>query len=57
MSLHLLSPLPLLFVGFEKNAEMLIERGADVNAVNKQNNSALMGAAVTGNYIPILVVK
>lgn len=34
---------------FEKIAQMLIERGADVNAVNDKNYSALIISTLKGN--------
>lgn len=38
-----------LFLGFEEITRMLIEKGANVNAVNEDNNSALVLAIVEGN--------
>lgn len=35
--------------GHESIAKLLIENGANVNAVNKNNNSALISAALNGN--------
>lgn len=40
--------MPILFIGFDKIARMLIDKGADVNVVNSKNNSALILAALTG---------
>lgn len=36
-------------IGFEKIVQMLIEKGANVNAVNKENDSALISASSKGN--------
>lgn len=36
-------------IGFEKGVEILIEKGASVNAVNKDNNSALIFAGWKGS--------
>lgn len=38
-----------VLLGFERIVRMLIERGANVNAVNSGHNSALIYAAVNGN--------
>lgn len=35
-------------IGFETIVQMLIEKGANVNAVNEDNNSALIYAALEG---------
>lgn len=39
------------FIGFEKIVQMLIEKGADVNAVNEDNFSAIIYAANRGNNV------
>lgn len=41
-------PLSIKTLGFEKIGRMLIEKGANVNAVNKNNDSALLIAAFKG---------
>lgn len=38
-----------LIIGFERIVEMLIEKGANINAVNRDNNSALILAAKNSN--------
>lgn len=38
-------------IGFEKIAQILIENGANVNAVDQQIDSALIVAATFGNII------
>lgn len=48
----------LLFIGLEKIAQILIENGAMVNAVNQDKNSALNIAALKGyisNYMYIVI--
>lgn len=37
------------FLGYAKIVQLLIQNGADVNAVNEDSNSALIYAAVNGN--------
>lgn len=37
------------FVGYEKIAKMLIEKGANINAVNEDNNSPLLWAVFAGD--------
>lgn len=44
-----------LFKGFEKIVQMLIEKGAHVNAVNEDGNSALIFAVLEGNISNIFV--
>ena len=39
-----------LFLGFDKIVQLLIEKGANVNAVNKVENSALIYAATKGSF-------
>lgn len=47
-----------LFIGFEKVVQMLIEKGANVNAVDQKNNySALFYAARNGNILNTHIFK
>lgn len=39
------------FIGLEKIVQMLIDKGANVNAVDVKNNSALFYAAKNGNIL------
>lgn len=41
------------FTGFEKIVQMLIDRGAGVNAVTDDKNSALIFASSNGNILKI----
>lgn len=38
-----------MFIGFEKTVQMLIEKGADINAVDDRHQTALYYAALNGN--------
>lgn len=38
-----------IFIGFEKIARMIIEKGANVNVVNQSKETALVLAAKTGD--------
>lgn len=40
-----------LFVGFERIVQMLIKKGANLNAVNEDKFSALVIAAFRGNIL------
>lgn len=44
-----------LFLGREKIVQMLIERGANINAVDVDNNSALIFAASKGNIANLYI--
>lgn len=37
-----------LFIGYDKIAQMLIEKGAKIDEVNEDNNSPLLWATFTG---------
>lgn len=47
----------LLFLGHEKIVQMLIKKGANVNSVNGDKNSALIFAADNGNIPNIMISK
>lgn len=49
MNVHLY--FPHLFSGFEKIVRLLIDKGVNVNALNKANNSALIFAIANGKFI------
>lgn len=44
------------FIGFEEIVEILIERGANVNAVDRKNDSVLILAASKGNIKYVIYV-
>lgn len=46
-----------LFLGHEKIVQMLIKKGANVNSVNGDKNSALIFAADNGNIPNIMISK
>ena len=45
------------FIGSEKIVRMLIDKGADVNAVDEKNNSALLYATKNGNELNKFLLK
>lgn len=49
MVLHPIIPSIYSFIGYEKIVQMLIEKRVNINAVDDDNTSALMLAAVHGN--------
>lgn len=47
----------ILFLGYDKVAELLIQKGADVNIVGDYGSTALIWAAENGKLVKLLFQK